>query len=129
MRIVGRPHDFVRSDIIGEHLETALDRLERDPEIALEQFRGPRLQPAVVEALVVEMPVHAVEPRRDPAAAGLEEADANLWMALADTTPDHAHAGQHHLHRMRNDVARAAALKAVDADRRHAAVAAFVEAD
>src|SRR5947207_3429090 len=55
--------------------------------------------------------------------------DADFRMALADTSPDHTHAGQHHLHRVRYDVLRAAALEAIDADRRHAARRALVEAD
>ena len=50
-------------------------------------------------------------------------------MPLAHATPDYAHAGQHHFHRVRNDVLSGATLETVDADRRHAAVAAFVEAD
>jgi hypothetical protein len=32
-------------------------------------------------------------------------------VALAHATPDHAHAGEHHLHRVRDDVLRAAASK------------------
>jgi hypothetical protein len=39
------------------------------------------------------------------------------------------HADEHHLDHMRDDVLRAAALEAVDADRRHAAIAALVNAD
>src|SRR5881392_3367347 len=69
MRVVGCPHDLVGADIIGEHIEATLDRLERDPAIALEQFARPRLEAGIVEALIVEMPIHPVEPRRDPAAA------------------------------------------------------------
>src|SRR6266851_3719774 len=90
MRIVGRPQDLVRADIVGEHPEAALDRLERDPAIALEQFAGPRLQPGIVEPLVVEMAVHAVEPWRHPAAARFEEPDAQFRVALDDPAPDHA---------------------------------------
>src|SRR5204862_5271698 len=62
VRVVGRPHDLVGADVIGEHLEAALDRLERDPAIALEQFAGPRRQTGIIEALIVEMAVHPVEP-------------------------------------------------------------------
>src|SRR5438552_14440787 len=82
VRVVGRPHDLMRPDIVGEHLEAALDRLERNPAIALEQFAWPYRQPRVIEALIVEMAVHAVEPRRDPAAAGFEETDADLRVLL-----------------------------------------------
>src|ERR1700730_17818918 len=45
------------------------------------------------------------------------------------TPPQHAHRSEHHFHRVRDNVLRAAALEAVDADRRHAAVAALVNAD
>src|SRR6516162_8396543 len=75
------------------------------------------------------MAVHAVEPRRDPATTGLEETDPQFRVALANSAPDHAHAGKHHLHRVRDDMLRAAALEAVNADGRHAAVAALVDAD
>src|SRR6516162_1087365 len=129
MRIVGGPQDLVRPDILGEHLDAALDWLERDPAIALEEFAGPGLEAGIIEALVVEMTVHAVEPRGDPAAAGFEEPDSQFRVTLAYSAPNHAHTGEHHLHRMRNDVLRAAAFEAVDADRRHAAVAALVDAD
>src|SRR5260370_38328488 len=50
-------------------------------------------------------------------------------MAFADAAPDHAHAGQHHLHGMRDDVACAAAFETVDADGRHTAARPFVKAD
>src|SRR5262249_16647421 len=75
VRIVGRPHDLVGPDVIGEHVQGAFHRLERDPAIAPEQFARAVRQPAVVETLVVEMPVHAVEPGRDPATARFEETD------------------------------------------------------
>src|SRR5579862_273704 len=69
MGIIGRPHNLVRANVISEHGNTVLDRLERNPAIALEQFARPHLRGGIVEALVVEMPVHAVEPGRNPAAA------------------------------------------------------------
>src|ERR1700733_1745382 len=78
VRVVGRPQDLVRPYIVGEVLQAALDWLERDPALPLEDVAGTRLQPAVVKALVVEMAVHAVDPRRDPAAAPLAEPDAQL---------------------------------------------------
>jgi hypothetical protein len=56
-------------DILGEHFEAAFDRLERDPTIAPEQVARPGLQTGIVEALIVEMAVHSVEPRCDSAAA------------------------------------------------------------
>src|SRR5882724_6498076 len=76
VRIVGGPQDLVRADVVGEDREAALDRLERDPAVPLEQLARPHREPGVVEALVVEVAVHAVEPRRDPSAARLEEAYA-----------------------------------------------------
>src|SRR5438132_12054609 len=81
VRVVGCPQDLVWPDIFGEHFETALDRLERDPAIAPEEVARPDLQTGIVEALIVEMAVHTVEPRRDPAAAGFEESDAQFRMA------------------------------------------------
>ena len=130
VRIVGGPHDLVRPDIVGQHRDAAFDRLERDPAIALEQFAGPRLRRGLVEALVIEVPVHAVEPRRDPAAARLEKRDAQSRMTVDDTAPDHAQRDQHHLHCVRDHVARRAiVLEAVDADGRHRVGRSLVKAD
>src|SRR5262249_19749521 len=114
---------------VGQHLHAALDRFERDPAISLKELARPGLQPGIVEPLIIEMAVHAVEPRGDPTAAGLEKSDTELWMPLANSAPDHTHAGKHHLHRVRDDVLRAAALKAVDPDRRHIEARAFVNPD
>src|SRR6516225_6499249 len=50
-------------------------------------------------------------------------------MALAHPAPNDAHAGDHHLHRMRDDVARAPALEPVDPNRRHAAAGTLMEAN
>ena len=58
VRVVGRPQDFVWTDIIGQHPQVALDRLERDPAIALKKLARARLETGIVKALVVEMPVH-----------------------------------------------------------------------
>src|SRR2546427_2660872 len=130
VRIVGGPHDLVRPDIVGQHRDAALDRLEPDPAISLEQLARPRLRRGLVEALVVEVPVHAVEPRRDPATARLEKRHAQARMAVDDTAPDHAQRDQHHLHRVRDHVARrAVVLEAVDADGRHRGGRALVKAD
>src|SRR5207248_7762473 len=82
-----------------------------------------------LEPLIVEMAVHPVEPRRDPAAAGFQKADPDLRMLLADAAPDHSETGQHHLHRMRDDVPRPAPIEAVNTDLRHAGSGAFMEAD
>src|SRR5580765_6023735 len=90
VRIVGGPHDLVRPDVAGQHRDAAFDRLERDPAIALEQLARPRLRGGLVEALVIEVPVHAVEPRGDPAATRLEERDAQSRMTVDDPAPDHA---------------------------------------
>src|SRR5207253_11182032 len=57
VRVVGRPEDLVRTDLLGEDLEAALDRFERDPAIAPEDFAGSGFQSGIVEALVVEMSV------------------------------------------------------------------------
>src|ERR1700704_3399170 len=130
VRIVGGPHDLVWSDIVGQYRDAAFDRLERDPAIALEQLARPRLRRGLVEALVVEVPVHAVEPRRDPAAARLEKRDPQARMAVDDTAPDHAQRDQHHLHRVRDHVARRAViLEAIDADGRHRVGRSLVKAD
>src|SRR5207248_4180618 len=94
-----------------------LDRLERDPAIALEELARPHLRGGVVEAVVVEMPVHSIQPWRDPAAARFEERDAQSRVTIDNPAPDHRHRRQHHLHRVADHVARGAvALEAVDAD-------------
>src|SRR5437667_2389011 len=85
VRIIGGPHDLVRPDVVRQHRDAALDRLERDPAIPLEQLARPRLRRGLVETQVIEVPVHAVEPRRDPAAARLETRDAQARMAVDDT--------------------------------------------
>ena len=90
---------------------------------------GRVLRPESFEALVVEVAVHAVEPRCDPAAARFGKRDPDFRVALAHPAPDHAHAGQHHFHRVADDVLCAAPLETVDADRRHATAAAFMKAD
>src|ERR1700693_648840 len=90
MRIIGGPHDLVRTDIVGQHGDAVLDRLERDPAIALEQFARPGFGRGLVETLIVEMPVHAVEPRRHPTATRFEERDAQPWVTVDDPAPDHA---------------------------------------
>src|SRR5438093_2550215 len=130
VRIIGGPHDLVRPDVVGQHRDAAFDRLERDPAIALEQFARPRLRRGLVEALVIEVSVHAVEPRRDPAAARLEKRDAQSRMTVDDTAPDHAQRDQHHLHRVRDHVPRRTVLlESVDADGRHRVGRSFVKAD
>src|SRR5262245_43619330 len=129
MRIVGRPQDLVRPDVVGQDAQAALDGLERDPAVTLEQLARPHRQPGIVEALVVEVTVHAVEPRRDPSAARFQERDAHARMAIADAIPDHAHGGEHHLHGVRDDVLRAPRGHAVDADLGHAAAGALVQSD
>src|SRR2546423_4655049 len=102
VRIIGGPHDLVRPDIVGQHRDAAFDRLERDPAIALEQLARPRLRRGLVEALVIEVPVHAVEPRRDPAPARFEKRHAQSRITVDDTAPDHAHGDQHHLQLVRD---------------------------
>src|SRR4029453_19680881 len=54
VRIVGGPHDLVRPDVVGQDRDAALDRLERDPAIALEQLTRPPLRRGPVYARVIE---------------------------------------------------------------------------
>ena len=53
MRVIGRPHDLVGPDIVRQHLQAALDRLERDPAIAPEELARARGEAGIVEALIV----------------------------------------------------------------------------
>jgi hypothetical protein len=76
MRIIDRPRDPVRAGIVSQDGNTSLDRLERDPAVALEDFAGTRIEARIVEALAVEMPVDAVELRRDPSRPRSEKAKA-----------------------------------------------------
>src|SRR6185312_427814 len=101
------------------------DGFESDPAIALEKLRRLGLKSGVIEPLVGEVPVHAIEPAGNPAAARLQERNADLRVTLAHTAPDHRHACQHHFHRMGDDMARTTLLEAVHADLHHPAVAAF----
>src|SRR5215469_10780896 len=50
-------------------------------------------------------------------------------MPLAHPAPDDAHAGEHHLHRVRNDMLSTAALEAVHPDGRHIEARTFVNPD
>src|SRR6202041_504883 len=107
----------------------ALHRLERDPAIALEQLAWPHRQAGIVEALVVEVTVHAIQPAGDPAAARFQERDTDLRMPVAHAAPDHAHAHQHHFHGVGDDVACTAFFEPVHPHLRHAAAGAFMETD
>jgi hypothetical protein len=62
-------------DIVGQRGNAALDRLERDPTVALEELAWTRLWSGIVEAVIIEMPVHAIDPRCDPAAARFQKRD------------------------------------------------------
>src|ERR1700704_2531030 len=73
MRIVGRPQDLVRPDVVREDAEAALHGLEGDPAVALEELARAHGEIRIVEPLVVEMTIHAVEPGGDPPAARLQE--------------------------------------------------------
>src|SRR3984893_827334 len=56
MRIIGRPHDLVWADIVGQNGDAVLDRLERDPAIPLEELARPHLRGGIVEPRVVQKP-------------------------------------------------------------------------
>src|SRR5215813_1722979 len=129
MRIVGGPEDLVGPDVVRQDGEAALHGFEGDPTVSPEELARAQGEPRVVETLVVEVAIHAIEPAGDPAPARLEEADAHLGMAVAHALPDHAHGGQHHLHGVGDDVLRAARLEAVHAHLRHTAARPLVEAD
>src|SRR5215813_1808432 len=77
MRIVGGPENLVGADVVREDGEAALHGLEGDPAVAAEELARTQGEPRVVEALVVEVAIHAIEPPGDPAPARLEEADAD----------------------------------------------------
>jgi len=51
VRIVGRPQDLVRADIVGERTDRALDRLERDPAIAPEDVARRIVSPESLKPL------------------------------------------------------------------------------
>src|SRR5215472_12165404 len=93
MRIVGGPENLVGADVVREDGEAALHGLEGDPAVAAEELARTQGEPRVVEALVVEVAIHAIEPPGDPAPARLEEADADFGVAVAHAFPDHAHGG------------------------------------
>jgi len=38
VRAIGHPHDFVRTDIVGQDRKAAIDRLERDPAVGRATF-------------------------------------------------------------------------------------------
>src|SRR5712692_5920736 len=73
MRIVGRPQDVVGAEVVGEHRERLLDRLERDEALTVEHFARTRLDRHVVHAHVVKMPVHPIEPSRHPSSPRFQE--------------------------------------------------------
>src|SRR5262249_62392361 len=94
MRIVGGPENLVWSDVVRQHGEAALHGLKGDPAVAAEELARTQGEPRVVEALVVEVAIHAIEPAGDPAAARLEEADADFGVAVAHALPDTPHGRQ-----------------------------------
>src|SRR5262245_62313686 len=75
------------------------------------------------------MAIHAIQPWSNPAAARLQETDANVRKTLTHTAPDDAQGHEHHFHGVRDNVPGATTGKAINAHRRHAARTAFVEAD
>src|SRR5258705_4304595 len=67
MRVVGGPQDLVRADVVREHGQTALDGLERDPAVALEQLARAHRETGIVEALsskwrLIRSRPHAISP-------------------------------------------------------------------
>src|SRR3546814_7441659 len=76
MRIVGRQHQLVRSEIFGEDGDRLLDRFERDEALALEYLAGPGYQAGVVHPDVIEMPIHAIDIARHPAGAAFDKGNA-----------------------------------------------------
>ncbi len=87
MRVIGRPHDLVRTNIVGKHGDAIFDWLEADPAIALEQLARTRFRSEFIEPLVVEMPIHAVEQKIQP------PPDWGRRRAVGHTiAPDHADA-------------------------------------
>src|SRR5712692_8291132 len=73
MRIVGGPENLVRANVLRQHVQAPLDWLKGDPAVPLEQLAGPGLQSGVVQPLVVEMAIHAIQPGCDPAPTGLRK--------------------------------------------------------
>src|SRR5918911_1376091 len=121
--------NLVRAKVIRQHVQTPFDRLKGNPAVALEELAGPDFQPRVVKPLVVEMPIHTVQPRRNPAATGLQETNADVGKALTHPAPDDAQGDEHHFHGVRDDVFGPPTVKAIDPDGGHATRPAFVEAD
>src|SRR5262249_29774577 len=104
MRIVRGPQNFVGANVIGQHVQAALDGLKGNPTVALKEFAGPRAQSRIVKALVVEMAIHAVQPWRNPAATRLQETDAHVRKTLTHPAPDDAQSYEHHFHGVRDNV-------------------------
>jgi hypothetical protein len=119
----------MRTDVVGEHAQAAFHRLEGNPAIALEDFTWAHGQAGIVEAAVVEMPVHPFQPGHDPAAAGLQETDPQLLVTVAHPAPDHGETRHHHLHRVGHDVTGATRFEAVQSDLLHAAGGTLMETD
>src|SRR3546814_12257819 len=84
MRIVGRQHQLVRSEIFGEDGDRLLDRFERDEALALEYLAGPGYQAGVVHPEVIEMPIHAIDIARHPAGAAFDKGNAPARELVAD---------------------------------------------
>ena len=87
-------------------------------------FGGSRIRLCTRTPVAMRSSQGAIQPPPDS-----RKPTRSLGWLLAHTAPDHAHASEHHLHRVRDDVLRPATLEPVDTDRRHAAVAALVDAD
>src|SRR5262249_33598822 len=70
----------------------------------------------LLPAELVEVVVQPLQPEREPATAGLQEADLQAGEALHHAAGDHAHDRQHLLQRVVDRVALEDRLEAVDAD-------------
>src|SRR5438309_10669359 len=53
VRIVGRPQDLVRADVLGERADRALARFERDPAVPPEQIALALFHAGIVTSLAV----------------------------------------------------------------------------
>src|SRR4029450_10135015 len=58
VRVVRRPEDLVRADVLGKDAEAALDRLEGDPAVAAEEGAGVHLESGGGGAAVLRVALH-----------------------------------------------------------------------
>src|SRR5262249_32739051 len=119
VRVVGREDQALVADELDDARDGAFLRVAGDEALAAEVLARAQRELGGGVAPGVHVLVHALEPVREPAAAALEEDDAQPRVALEHAADQEAHAGDLLLVRVRADVAHREVVEAIAARLRH----------